>query len=66
MPPGAREGLAVVTALGWRLGLGTARAGWLRAVGGGLAFGILLPPIGLFVGLIASAADATLREPPIL
>jgi hypothetical protein len=30
-------------------------------VGGGLAFGILLPSIGLFVGLIAGAADATLR-----
>lgn len=54
-------GLAVATALGWRLGHGTARAGWRRAIGGGLAFGALLPPIALFVWLIASAADAVLR-----
>jgi hypothetical protein len=53
--------LAVVTALGWRLGHGTARTGWWRAVGGGVTFGLLLPPIGLLVGVIAGAADTVIR-----
>lgn len=54
-------GVAIGTALGWRLGHGTAQGGWRRAVGGGLAFGVLLPPIALLVGLIARVADAVLR-----
>jgi hypothetical protein len=54
-------GLAIVSALGWRLGGGTAGAGWLGAIGGGVTFGLVLPPIGLMVALISAATDAVIR-----
>lgn len=54
-------GLALSAVLGWRLGPGVAHRGWLRAVGGGLAFGFLWPPVAMFVAMIGGIADATLR-----
>lgn len=54
-------GLAIVAVLGWRLGNEAGRSGWRRALGGGLAFGLLLPPLTITVALIAEITDATLR-----
>lgn len=53
--------LAIAAALGWRLGRAVGETGWLRAVGSGIAFGLLLPPIAMLVSVIAVATDAALR-----